>query len=110
MGATLVSASIDYNRYNNEADDFNAWSFRTGVEQSLTNYLKARLGYRYTAITNADFGYGNNNSKYNAVSFGLGVQLAKYLMADYGAEYRASGDGDWLHTVTLSVPFSLCNN
>jgi hypothetical protein len=109
-GGTLYTASMDYNRYNNESDDFNAWSFRTGLERSLTDYLKGRLGYRYTALTNADFGYGNENSKYNAVSFGLGVQLAKHLMADYGAEYRASGDGDWLHSVTLSVPFSLCNN
>ena len=110
IGKSLLTASFDYDIYNNEADDFNAFSGRVGIEQTLTNYLKARLGYRYTAITGADFGYENNNSKYNAVSFGVGVQLAKYLMADYGGEYRESGNGDWQHLVTLSVPFSLCNN
>ena len=110
IGQTLLTGSVDYNLYNNNNDDFGAWGFRAGVEQTLTNWLKARLGYRYTAIIGDDLGYGNDNSKYNAVAFGVGVKLAKYLMADYGAEYRASGDGDWLHTVTLSVPFSLCNN
>jgi len=120
IGATLITASLDHNSYYGDNDyfestmtlrpDFYASSFRTGLEQTVTNYLKARLGYRYTAITNADLGYGNNNSKYNAVSFGVGAQLSKSLVIDYGAEYRESGDGDWLHTVTLSVPFSLCNN
>ena len=110
IGQSLITGSIDYNLYNNESDNFGAWNFRTGLEQTFTNWLKGRVGYRYSALIGDKLGYGNDNSKYNAVSFGVGVQLAKYLMADYGAEYRASGDGDWQHTVSLSIPFSLCNN
>ena len=110
IAQTLLTGSVDYNLYDNDTDNFSAWGFRAGLEQTLNNWLKTRLGYRYTAIIGDDLGYGNDNSKYNAFAFGVGVKLAKYLTADYGAEYRASGSGDWLHTVTLSMPFSLCNN
>lgn len=112
IGKTLWTASTDYNLYNSQyRDDFGAWNFRVGLEQSLTQSIKGRLGYRYAAIVGNDLGNDNNNVKYSAVSLGLGFNLAKWLTADYGTEYRHVGDGsDWSHYVTLSVPFSLCNS
>jgi hypothetical protein len=111
-GKTLWTGSVDYNRFGSDVfDDYGLWNFRVGLEHSLTDMFKGRLGYRYAAFIGNDLGYGNDNVKFNAVSLGLGVKLAKFLNADYATEYRSVGDGsDWFHTVTLSVPFSLCNN
>lgn len=112
MGATTLSGSMDYTSYNSDGDDdSNAWGFKSGVEQSVTDWLKARAGVRYQANFGYDLGFENDNAKYMGAAFGAGVKLAKNLFADYGAEYRHIGDGsDWLHSVTLSVPFSLCVN
>lgn len=112
MGKTLYTVSTDYSRYGSDVfDDYGAWNFRMGLEHALSDAIKGRLGYRYSALMSNDLGLENDNVKYNAVSWGLGFRLAKYLMADYASEYRHVGDGsDWLHTVTLSVPFSLCDN
>ncbi len=112
MGATLLTGSVDYTKYDSDSDsDMNAWGFRTGLEHAFTDWLKGRLGYRYVAAMDYDQGFGNDNSKYNGVSFGAGVKLAKNLFADYGADYRWVGDdSDWTHSVSLSVPFSMCAN
>ena len=110
--ATTLAFSVDYTNYesNKDSDSF-AWGVRTGVEQSFTDWLKGRLGVRYQANMDYNLGYGNNNAKYNAVSFGAGVKLMPNLYADYGAEVRFVGEGaDWTHEVTVSVPFSLCMN
>lgn len=112
MGATTLAGAIDYETYQSDiGDDSYAWGIRTGLEQAFTDWLKGRIGYRYQANFDYDAGFGNDNAKYNAVSLGAGVKLMKNLFADYGTEYRWVGDGsDWTHTVTLSVPFSLCAN
>lgn len=110
MGATLLAGEADYVLYSEDSDDdFYVWSFRTGIEQTLTEWLKGRVGYRYQALLDYDGSYGNDNSKYNAFSLGAGVQLMKSLVADYGTEFRWVGDGsDWTHSVSLTVPFSIC--
>lgn len=110
FGPTTLFGSVDYTNYNSDTDDDSyAWGFRTGLEQKFTDWLKGYLGYRYQANFEYDQGFENNNAKYNAVSFGAGVKLMRHLFADYGAEVRAVGDGyDWTHSVTLSVPFSMC--
>jgi len=107
---TLLTASTDYTGYwQNLDDDANAWGFRVGVEQPVIDWMKLRAGYRYMSNTGyeiRDDAFGN--AKFNAVSFGAGVALGKYALVDYAAEYRAIGEGDWSHWVTLSVPFSIC--
>ncbi|NMC62830.1 MAG: hypothetical protein GYA55_06635, partial [SAR324 cluster bacterium] len=108
---TLLTGGVDYNGYWQDVDsDSFSWAFRLGVEQPVLEWLKLRAGYRYQANLDYDmFDQGDNeNAKYNAVSFGAGAALGKYARVDYAAEYRAIGDGDWSHWVTLSVPFSIC--
>jgi hypothetical protein len=34
--------------------------------------------------------------------------MIQAIKADYGAQYRDIGDGDWLHMVTLGTPFDIC--
>ena len=109
---TLMTASVDYTGYwQNVEDDAAAWGFRLGVEQPVIDWLTLRAGYRYMANFGYDFRGDDEggNAKINADSFGAGVGLGKYARADYAAEFRAIGDGDWSHWVTLSVPFSICD-
>lgn len=108
---TLLTASVDYTGYWQNIDsDSSAWGFRLGAEQPIVDWFKLRAGYRYQANLNYDmFDDGDNeNAKFNAVSFGAGVNITKYARVDYAAEYRAISDGDWSHWVTLSIPFSIC--
>ena len=109
--AGLWTASIGYTGYwQHIGEDANAWSFRLGAEYPVwSDWLKLRAGYRYQANMGYKIG-DDENAKYNAVSFGAGVNVMKWFDLDYAAEYRAVGDGDWSHYVTLVVPFSLCNN
>jgi Outer membrane protein beta-barrel domain len=84
---------------------------RVGVEQGINDWLTVRAGYRYQANTKYQFDYAPDEAgtaKYNAVSFGAGVEIGDYARIDYGAEYRAVGADDWSHYVTVSVPFSIC--
>lgn len=105
---TLLTSSIDYIGYwQDKLDDANAWNFRIGAENAVTDWLTLRAGYRYAANMGFDL-WGEENAKFNAVSFGAGTALGKYFRLDYGAEYKAIGDGEWTHMVTASVPFSLC--
>ena len=109
--AGLWTAAIGYTGYwQNVGEDANAWSFRLGTEYPVwSDWLKLRAGYRYQA--NLGYAIGDEeNAKYNAVSFGAGVNVNKWFNVDYAAEYRSIGAGDWSHYVTLVVPFSLCNN
>ncbi len=108
---TVLTGSVDYTGYwQKEGDlDANAWGFRVGVEQPVIEWLKLRAGYRYMSNTGYEYrGDSAGNAKFNAVAFGAGVALGKYVLADYAAEYRAIGEGDWSHWVTLSFPFSIC--
>ena len=108
LWTALATASVGYTGYwRTYESDGNAWSFRLGAEQPIVDWFTLRAGYRYQA--NMGFEYeGQENAKYNAVSFGAGLVPWKYTVIDYAAEYRAVGDGDWTHMVTLTVPFSLC--
>lgn len=110
MGKTELDFSLDYTGYNHDVgDDHYAWGFHTGVEQSLADWLKARVGYHYQANMGYDIGRGEeDNAKYNGISFGAGVMIGKHLRLDYGADYRAIGDNDWTHVVSASIPFSIC--
>lgn len=106
---TVVGASLDYTKYGGDVENMFAWGVRTGVEQPIVEWFKVRAGYRYQAIFDYDNGDDTEDTaKYNAMSFGAGADLSKNLRADYGAEYRWVGDGDWTHLVSLSMPFSLC--
>ncbi len=107
---TLLTTSVDYANYNtdNGNPDTYGWGFKVGIEEALTDWLKARAGYRYQANMDGIFDH-DANAKYNAVAFGLGVKLAESLFVDYGAEYRHVGDGDWSHLISATVPFSICD-
>ncbi len=122
--ATTLASSVDYTYMKakdgsftglaarGDKEDGSALNARIGVEHKINDRISARLGYRYAA----NFGYDfiglpeavSQHAKFNGVSIGAGVNLTKSLRLDYGAEYRAVGDGDWTHAVSATVPFSIC--
>lgn len=121
IGATMLSLRVDWIDYEIDDDsgagfsqDGDAFGVRAGVEQALSEWMQARLGYRYQG--NLEYDFDNDDSlsdtaKFNAVSAGLGVQLEAVGYAvrlDYAAEYRWVGDDEWSHYVTVAVPFSIC--
>lgn len=107
--ATTLAFSTDYVTYNSDPGiDTNGWGIKTGVEHMFNESLTGRAGYRYQANTDGGFGDSDSDTaKYNAVSLGIGTALGMVNL-DYGAEYRATGEGDWSHLVSATVPFSIC--
>ena len=132
MDTTAIALGLDYTYYHNNGDEtFNdtAWGgsshansldVRLGVEERVIDWLALRAGYRYAGNFNWDYQRAgledlSGTAKYNAVSMGLGIDYAfadgstiRAIRADYGAEYKDIGDGDWQHMVTLATPFDLC--
>lgn len=97
----------------------NLFNIRLGVEHDFNERLTGRAGYRYAGL--ASYKYNrvelnplNGSAYYNAWSLGLGTSFpvsshyVKQILLDYGVEYRAVGNDDWQHLVTISVPFEVC--
>lgn len=107
-----LAYGADYTNYNgDQTDDIYSWAFRTGVEVPVySNDYLLRAGYRYQGNFDYDGPTGEQNAKFNAVSFGAGLKLYQDLTVNYAAEYRHVGDGDWSHMVSLQYPFSLCTD
>ncbi len=97
----------------------NLFHIRAGVEHAVTDWFMARAGYRFAGL--ASYRYNrvelndlNGSAYYNAWSLGAGFVIpvgghyVKQVSLDYGVEYRAVGNNDWQHLVTVSVPFNLC--
>lgn len=103
---------VDYTNYNGDAtDDIYSWAFRAGFEVPVySNDYLFRAGYRYQGNFDYDTISGEENAKFNAVSFGAALKLYQDLSLAYAAEYRHVGDGDWSHMVSLQYPFSLCKD
>ena len=132
--STLLAASIDYQHYSTNGhidagpdsiayggdENGNSFGAHGGVEQTLTEWLKVRGGYRYAGNVDHSFNRDELNTlsgsgKYSGWTLGAGVilpvdsQFVKAVKLDYGVEYRTGGD-DFEHVVTASVPFGICNN
>ena len=97
----------------------NIFNLRLGVEQGVTDNLLVRAGYRFAGLSDYDYSRDEirpigGSANYNAFSVGAGLVLPTdwhyipEVRVDYGVEYRAVGNDDWQHAVTLSMPFSVC--
>jgi len=133
MGSTLVAANIDYTYLDTNGDvessipqniiggdeQGNVFNVRLGVEQAVAEGFLVRGGYRFAGL--ADYSYGrteleplDGSAYYHAVTLGAGVYFdtdwayVPRVNLDYGVEYRAVGNDDWQHGVTLSLPFDVC--
>lgn len=130
---TTLGFGVDYTYYDNHGsnDPANAtvWggdstghamNVRLGIEQQLADWLAIRGGYRYAANFSWNYDRAGLNdldgsAKYNAVSLGAGVNydfdegsFIRAVVVDYGVEYRAVGNNDWQHLVSVAMPFDLC--
>ncbi len=130
---TTISANIDYNHLKINGDTErsipanwvggdekgNIFNLRLGVEQGVTDNLLVRAGYRFAGLSDYDYSRDEirpigGSANYNAFSVGAGLVLPTdwhyipEVRVDYGVEYRAVGNDDWQHAVTLSMPFSVC--
>lgn len=104
-----TAAAVDYTNYDLDLDDGKAYNLRVGAEYPLGDWVTVRAGYRYFAGSDFDTFFGSDaNVKFNAVSGGLGVNFGNWGSLNYGVEYRHIGDGDFFHTVSYDVPFSIC--
>jgi opacity protein-like surface antigen len=133
MGMTLLTSGLGYSYYDTDGrqnsssnsiviggdESGHGINFSVGAEQTISDWLKLRAGYRYNGLNDytferADLSALDGSAKYNAFTAGVGFLIPlenHYVSAvhlDYGAEYRAIGDGDWKHVATVSVPFDLC--
>jgi hypothetical protein len=133
MGSTTLAGGIDYTYYRNNGnnnilgtsvwggDSFaNSMNVRLGIEEQVLDWLALRVGYLYAANFKWDYNreYLNDlsgSAKYNSVTMGAGINYAleegstvQAIRADYGAQYKDIGNGDWLHMVTLTTPFDIC--
>lgn len=131
--ATSVSTAVGYRSFDvdgefvagapdtfvggNEGGNF--FDVKLGLEHALDEMFMVRAGYRYLGRQTYFFGREdirdfNGSAKTNAYSAGLGVVIPTGLHyvpnvnLDYAAEYRDIAYGDWQQTVTLSLPFTLC--
>ena len=132
-GSTSLAGGVDYTYYqnsgNNEIVDTSVWggdstanamNVRFGIEERVLDWLALRVGYLYAANFKWDYDreYLNDlsgSATYNSVTMGAGLNytfdqdsMIQAIKADYGAQYRDIGDGDWLHMVTLGTPFDIC--
>jgi hypothetical protein len=131
---TTLTGSADYTYYRNNGDGvvadprivFGGDSFghvgsvRVGIEHMLADWVALRGGYRYAANFNWEYDRPeldglDGSAKFNAWSAGLGLKhdlgqdsFIQAVHLDYGVEYRALGNDDWQHVITLSAPFDLC--
>ena len=121
FGTLLLASSIDWQEYELDSDDAElgggesgrSFAYRIGLEQEVFDWLVARAGYRYQGneyfFSESDELTGT--AKYNAASWGAGAWLDDNLRLDYGGEYRWVAEGtDWTHNVTVSMPFSICED
>ncbi len=133
---TAMAFGADYTFYSNNGDDApsandpgyvfggdslgRVMNLRVGLEQYLDEWIAIRGGYRYAANFTWDYDRSDlrdltGSAEYNAWTAGVGVKyemdkdsFITALLLDYAAEYRAVGNNDWQHFVTLSTPFDLC--
>ena len=97
----------------------NVFDVRVGLEHEAFENLHLRGGYRFAGL--ASYNYNrvelnelNGSAYYHAIALGAGYEFpveSQYIRAvilDYGVEYRAVGNNDWQHVVTLRVPFAVC--
>ncbi|MCS6893601.1 MAG: autotransporter outer membrane beta-barrel domain-containing protein [Deltaproteobacteria bacterium] len=104
-----TAAGLDYANYDIDSDDGRAYNIRVGAEYPLGETVVLRAGYRYFAGSDFDEAFESDaNVKFNAASGGFGVNFANWGSLNYGVEYRHIGDGDFTHTVSYDVPFSIC--
>ena len=134
IGSTLIALGLDYRHLSSDGDveasipanvvggdeNGNYYDVRLGIEQPVTEWAVVRAGYRYAGLDSyrynrVELNDINGSANYNAWTLGFGLMLPvsstyiKSVNLDYGVEYRAVGDDDWQHLVTLSVPFTLCS-
>jgi len=133
---TAMALGADYTFYQNNGNDApsandpgypfggdsmgRVMNIRVGLEQYLDEWIAIRGGYRYASNFKWDYDRSDlrdltGSAKYNAWTAGAGVKydmdndsFIKSILLDYAAEYRAVGNNDWQHFVTLSTPFDLC--
>jgi len=119
FGSTLLATSLDWEEYEQNAtsdaggnESGRSFAARIGIEQEIFDWLVGRLGYRYQG--NIYF-FGDESesdltgtAKYNAASWGAGMWLGNHVRMDYGGEYRWVAYNDFANTVSLTVPFSIC--
>lgn len=132
-GQALLAAGLDYRHLNTDGEvieslpanvaggdeNGNIFNVRLGAEYLFTDWFRARAGYRYAGL--ASYKYNrvelndlNGSAFYNAWTLGAGFVIpvsghyVKVINVDYGVEYRAVGDNDWQHVITVAVPFNLC--
>ena len=131
---TTLSMGIDYNLMTNNGSNDPAindgvfggdsWgevmNVRIGIEHYFADWLALRAGYRYAANFKWDYDRADlqdltGSAKYSAATAGAGIHYAldddsfiRAINLDYAAEYRAVGDNDWQHLLSLSTPFNLC--
>ena len=136
MDRTALALGGDYTFYSNNGDDSpsandpyypfggnslgRVMNIRAGVEQFLNDWLAIRAGYRYAGNFKWDYDRSDlrdltGSANYNAWTAGAGVRydldkdsFFQAIKLDYAAEYRAVGNNDWQHLVSLSAPFDLC--
>lgn len=136
MDATSLALGGDYTFYSNNGDDSplandpgyvfggdslgRVMNIRLGVEELMTDWLALRVGYRYASNFKWDYDRSGlqdltGSAKFSAVTLGAGVRydmgddsFIQAINLDYAAEYRAVGENDWQHLVSLSTPFDLC--
>jgi hypothetical protein len=136
MDRTAVALGADYTFYSNNGDDAplandpgypfggdsmgRVMNIRVGLEQYLDDWIAIRGGYRYASNFKWDYDRSDlrdltGSAEYNAWTAGAGVKydtdedsFIRAILLDYAAEYRAVGNNDWQHFVTLSTPFDLC--
>jgi opacity protein-like surface antigen len=128
--ATLLAAAVEYRHYDTDGEisvapdgvtvggdeEGDVMFARVGIEHNVTDRVALRAGYKYAALFDYDWERDglDGSAKYNAWSAGAGVDFPmhdawiKAIRLDYGVEYRAVGNDDWQHLVTVSMPFEGC--
>jgi hypothetical protein len=131
--ATTFAANIDYSHLvthgdvdlsipanyvggDEKGDVFNT---RVGVEQMIDDSIALRAGYRFAGLASYDYSRPelsslDGSAYYNAFTLGAGLLIntdwdyLPQVKVDYGVEFRAVGNDDWQHAVTISLPFNVC--
>lgn len=131
--ATTIAANVDYSHlmtsgevdrsipanYIGGDEKGNVFNARFGLEQMIEESIAVRAGYRFAGLANYDYSRPelsslDGSAYYNAFTLGTGFVIETdwhYLpqvKVDYGVEYRAVGNDDWQHAVTISLPFDVC--
>lgn len=132
--STTLSGGLDYTLMTNNGSNDplqndgvfggDSWgevmNVRIGIEHYFVDWFALRAGYRYAANFKWDYDRAalqdlTGSAKYSAGTVGAGVRydfdqdsFIRAVNLDYAAEYRAVGDNDWQHLVSLSTPFDLC--